>query len=61
MSVQSGQTIRYLGLVPGKGKIVDFALDPQNEFRLIVAYDTQILNIFDWTDGLLIMVTSDLL
>jgi len=58
VGVRTGQTIRHLGLVHDNGRIVDFTLDPRNKFRLLVAYDTRILSIFDWTDGLLIMVMS---
>jgi len=58
VAVRSGQTVRYLGVGHGNGKIVDFVLDPENEFRLLVVYNSRMLSIFDWTDGLQIMVPS---
>jgi len=61
VGVRSGQTVRHFGASHGKGKIVDFVLDPRNEFRLLIAYDTRVLSIFDWTDGLLIMVPLNMI
>lgn len=58
VGVRTGQIVRYLGVGYGKGRIVDFVLDPANEFRLLVVYNSRMLSIFDWTDGLLIMVPS---
>ena len=58
VGVRTGQIVRYLGVGYGKGRIVDFVLDPANEFRLLVVYNSRMLSIFDWTDGLQIMVPS---
>jgi hypothetical protein len=61
LSVKSGQCIRFVGAIEGKGRIVDFALDPLNEFRLVIAYDTIMISVYDWTDGLLISVSVSML
>ena len=39
-------------------RIVDFTLDPLNEFRILILYDTKVLRAYDWTDGLLITVIA---
>jgi hypothetical protein len=56
MAVSSGQCIRSFGFAGPKWKVMDFIVDPLNEFRIIVAYGDSSIKIFDWTDGLLITV-----
>ena len=58
LSTKSGQCVRSIGSIQGKGRIVDFAIDPFNDFRLLIAYDSSIIRAYDWTDGLFITVTS---
>lgn len=58
LSTNSGLSIRSIASVQGGNSITDFALDPFNEFRILIAYDNATICSFDWTDGLLIAVTS---
>jgi hypothetical protein len=55
-NVQNGHCVRSLGSAEEKFKIVDFVLDPVNEFRVLVVYGDARLRVYDWTDGLLITV-----
>jgi hypothetical protein len=60
LAVHSGQCLRSFGFAGQKHRVMDFAVDPMNEFRIIVAYNDSTLKVFDWTDGLLITVISQL-
>lgn len=55
-SVQNGHCVRSLGSAGEKYRIVDFVLDPVNEFRVIVVYGNARIRVYDWTDGLIISV-----
>ena len=55
-NVTSGQFVRSIGAVQRKGSIVDFIVDPLNHFRIVIAYSTAVLCVYDWTDGLRITV-----
>ena len=55
-SVQNGHCVRSLGSAGEKYRIVDFVLDPVNEFRVIVGYGNERIRVYDWTDGLIISV-----
>lgn len=56
-NVLNGHCVRSLGTATGeKHKIVDFVLDPLNEFRILAVYTNARLRVYDWTDGLLITV-----
>jgi hypothetical protein len=58
LSSKSGQCVRSIGNMHKNGRIVDFSIDPFNQLRLLIAYDTSIISSYDWTDGLLITVPS---
>lgn len=53
----NGHCVRSIGGVAGeKHKLVDFVLDPGNEFRILVVFTNARVRVYDWTDGLLITV-----
>jgi WD40 repeat protein len=56
-SVSSGKFLRSIASNP-KHRILDFILDPSNEYRLIVSATDSSLAIFDWTDGQIISVCN---
>jgi hypothetical protein len=58
LAVNSGHCLRSFGSAGQKCKVMDFAVDPINEFRILVAYSDSTLKVFDWTDGLLITVCA---
>ena len=57
-NVLNAQCVRSIGAVGEKHKLVDFVLDPLNEFRILAVYTNARLRVYDWTDGLLITVPS---
>jgi len=56
VNVQTGQIIRSIRSRSQLTSIADFAIDPSNEFRVLVAYSSPRIEVYDWTDGLLITV-----
>jgi hypothetical protein len=42
----------------GKEWILDYIIDPRNEFRVLILYNDASLRVYDWTDGLLITVSD---
>jgi hypothetical protein len=45
----------------GKLQISDYIIDPRNEFRVLILNSDASLDVYDWTDGLLITVRDNVL
>jgi hypothetical protein len=57
-SATTGQFSHFIWRVSDAFRITDFIRYPLNEFRVVIASSDNALNIFDWTDGLLINVSQ---